>query len=267
MNAHISRPPYRDAADLLKDIPRQRLRRERKAQGLPASEDVGTLSVMLQALRDAAESYLGHEISSALAATPNLVALYQEDVDDAFEYLGLESLDDPNPLFRMFHETAAAAASYGIGLCHDYTDRDACKEESIHMPDRILLSVLYTKDSLCVEMCVINSVYATWPYAASPPSMDFSLGSDRIRDNPNEEYYWEGVKDTIYRGVLAGLRLRRRPSVVFVFGESSMRTKFRSVLDDALRHLLGEVPEIMDKNPIFEPAQGAAELAKRGGYR
>ena len=97
MNAHISRPPYRDAADAIKDIPRQRLRRERKAQGLPASEDVGTLSVMLRALRDAAESYLGHEISSALAATPNLVALYQEDVDDAFEYLGLENLDDPNP--------------------------------------------------------------------------------------------------------------------------------------------------------------------------
>lgn len=189
MNAHVSRPPYRDAADMLKDIPRQRLRRERKAQGLPASEDVGTLSVMIQALRDAAESYLGHEISSALAATPNLVALYQEDVDDAFEYLGLKSLDDPNPLFRMFHETAAAAASYGIGLCHDYTDRDVCKEESIHMPDRVLLSVLYTKDSLCVEMSVINSIYANWPYTASPPSMDFSLGSDKIRDNPNEEYY------------------------------------------------------------------------------
>ena len=169
--------------------------------------------------------------------------------------------------FRMFHETAAAAASYGIGLCHDYTDRDACKEEIIHLPNRILLSVLYTKDSLCVEVILIHSVYAYWPYTASPPSMDFSLGSDRIRDNPNEEYYWEGVKDTIYRGVLAGLRLRRRPSVVFVFGESSMKTKFRSVLDDALRHLLGEVLEIIDENPIFRPAQGAAELAKRGGYR
>jgi len=46
-----------------------------------------------------------------------------------------------------------------------------------------------------------------------------------------------------------------------------MKTKFRSVLDDTLRHLLGEVPEIMDKNPIFGPAQGAAELAKRRGYR
>ena len=94
------------------------------------------------------------------------------------------------------------------------------KEESIHLPDRVLLSVLYTKESLCVEMSVINSVYANWPYAASPPSMDFSLGSDRIRDNPNEEYYWKDVKDTIYRGVLAGLRVRRRPSVVFVFGEA-----------------------------------------------
>jgi hypothetical protein len=211
----LYRPPYRDARDLLKDIPRQKLRRQRKAQGLPASEDVETLSVTLKALRAAAESYLEHNISSGLAATPNLVALYQEDIDDAFEYITLKSLDNPNPLFRMFHELVAAAASCGIGLCQNYTDTDNCKDETHNMPERTLLSILYTKDSLCIELSLIRSAYWNWPYPSSPPALDFSLGSDKIHDNPAEEHYWEAIKYTIYRGVLAGLHLRYRPSVVF----------------------------------------------------
>lgn len=166
----------------------------------------------------------------------------------------------------MFHESAAAAASYGIGLCQDYTDPDNCDNETRNMPERTLLSVLYTKDSLCVELSIIKSVYANWPYRSSPPAMDFSLGSDKIHDNPNKEHYWEAMKDTIYRGVLAGLRLRRRPSVIFVFGESSKDPKFRSILEDALRRLLGKVPEILGEDPIFRTVQGVAELAKRGGY-
>lgn len=90
--------------------------------------------------------------------------------------------------------------------------------------------------------------------------MDFSLGSHKIYDNLNEDYYWEAMKDIIYRGVLAGLGLRHRPSVVFVFGESSGDLKFRSILQDALRRLLGEVPEILDEDPIFRTAQGLLSL-------
>jgi hypothetical protein len=70
---------------------------------------------MFKALRAAAESYLEYNIS-ALAATPSLMALYQEDADDSSERIGLQNLDNPNPLFRMFHESAAAAASYEIEL-------------------------------------------------------------------------------------------------------------------------------------------------------
>ena len=66
--------------------------------------------------------------------------------------------------------------------------------------------------------------------------------------------------------MLDGLRLRHRPLVVFVFGESSGNPKLTSILEDALRRLLGEVPEILDEDPIFRTAQGAAELAKRDGY-
>lgn len=54
--------------------------------------------------------------------------------------------------------------------------------------------------------------------------------------------------------------------MVVVFDESSGIPKFRSILKDALRRLLGEVPEILNEDPIFRTAQGAAELAKRDGY-
>jgi hypothetical protein len=66
--------------------------------------------------------------------------------------------------------------------------------------------------------------------------------------------------------VLDGLRLQRRPSVVFVFREGSEDPIFRRISEDALRTFLGEVPKVVDVDPIFRPAQGAAELAKRGGY-
>lgn len=70
---------------MAKDAPRQAETRRRKSQGLPASEDVGILADMLGDLRTAAEEYLGSSIYYALAACPNLVALYREDIEDAFE--------------------------------------------------------------------------------------------------------------------------------------------------------------------------------------
>ena len=134
------------------------------------------------------------------------------------------------------------------------------------MPKQTLLSVLYTRHELCVELSVMRSVYWDYPYEVSPPSMDYTVGSDKKRDQPNEEDYWAAVKDTISRGMQDGLRLHHRPELVFVFGESSEDPMFRSVLEDALRSALGEVPKFLDKNPHFQTAQGAAELAMRGGY-
>jgi len=184
---------------------------------------------MLKALQTAAESYLGHNISSALAAIPNLVALYQ-DVDDPFEYIGLKSLDDPNPIFRLLHESPAAAASYGMRLCRDYTDPNTGDEERRNMPPQALFTVLCTMNSPCIKLTVMNSAYSIWPYPSTPPSMDFTLGSDKIHDNPNDEYYWEAVRDTIMRGMLVGLELNANPrlswSLVTMPGVPSSRVSW-----------------------------------------
>ena len=135
---------------------------------------------MLKALRAAAESYLEYNIS-ALAATPSLVALYQEDADDSSERIGLQNLDNPNPLFRMFHEAAAAAASYGIGLCQDFTDPDNRNDEIQNTAQRTLLSVLYTKDLLCVELSLIRSGLLELALPIVPSGHEFQ---SRIRKDP-----------------------------------------------------------------------------------
>jgi hypothetical protein len=90
---HRSSRPYDSIEDIIRDRPRQLRRSARKMLGLPASSDVGELAGMINGLRAAVEKYLGRPISAASITIPHLYALYQEDLEDAFEYLGLIYLD------------------------------------------------------------------------------------------------------------------------------------------------------------------------------
>ena len=251
---------------MIKDAPRQAERRKRKSQGLPPSEDVGVLADMMSALQYSAEACLGHEISSALVATPNLVALYHEDVEDALDYVKLKSLDQPNPLFRLFRETAAVQGHYGFGLCDTPLDPDTCWDEITKMNDTDILTVVYTRHSLCLEICVMGSAYAIYPYRSVPTSMDLTLGSDALERNPDDEYYWEAVRRRIIAAIAAA-RQYGKPTRVFVMGESIGSEKLRHILGDVLVRMLGYMPEFYDDDPVFAAAGGAAEFARRGGYR
>jgi hypothetical protein len=101
----------------------------RKAIGLPATADVGTLAQLIQALRQKAESQLNIHISSAIIAVSHLAALYQDDVKEAFEYVGIEYVEPKAYFNPVFWENAAANAGYGLGMCEHYTDPEACAEE------------------------------------------------------------------------------------------------------------------------------------------
>ena len=77
------------------------------------------------------EEKLGHKVGSAVVTSPNLVALYYEDINDAMEYVGLERfhLKASGPDSQQPHEAHAADAGYGIGLCSHYKDYDKCDDE------------------------------------------------------------------------------------------------------------------------------------------
>lgn len=220
---------------------------------------------MLSALHHEAEVYLNHDIQSALAATPNLVALYREDVEDTFEYLSIKSLDNPNYLYRLFREPAAVYATHGFGLCEHPFDSHACLDELLKMPYTDILTVLYTSNSLCVEISQLKSAYQYTPFPTLPTSMDFSLGSDARYDNPNEWHYWQAVRERIITA-LAVNRPTSKPSKIFLMGESAQDLMFRIILEDTVVGALGYNPEAYPGHEEFGAARGAAEFARRGGY-
>jgi hypothetical protein len=256
-------PPYQGWDDASIDWPRLRQRKWNKAHGLPASEDVGVISSMISNLVTAAQLQLGHNITEALAATPNLVALYQEDVVDAFEHSGLQSLDYWWDRDHVYHETAAAVAGNGFGLCQNFKDIKSCRDEDHEMPLEVVFSVSYTAEYLCVELADMISASYVRGHRMSPPTMDFTLGLRALHDNPSEMWYWEAVRDTILRGLVIGWH-NWQPKKVFVLGDQSHHNKFRAVLEEALLwYNNGVLPEIFDSDPVFRATQGAAEMARR----
>lgn len=65
-----------------------------KPSALPASSDIGYLAMMLSDLRAAVEKQVG-PVTSAGVTAMDLVALYDENLHDAFEYVGLEYITFP----------------------------------------------------------------------------------------------------------------------------------------------------------------------------
>lgn len=244
------------------DRARQAKRRRRKAQGLPASEEVGALADMMTSLRKLAEEYLSQSVDSTLLATPDLAALYREDIEDTFEYLSMKSLEGP---YQRFHESAGAEAYHGIGVCKEPANQKSCRDEENQMPYMNLLTVLYTRNSLCVNGASVKSAYG---YAADytfPTSMDFSLGSDALHDNPDEEYYWDAVTDRIITAVERSGTGGDEWFVILI-GEDASSPRLREILESVLQRVHGYLPKIYDEEPVFASAIGAAEFVRRGGY-
>ena len=252
---------------MFQDQARQNQRRKRKAQGLPASDDVATIASMISELREKVELELGHNITSALAAVPNLPGLCREDIDDAFEYLSLRTLDDPLDQRTFFRHPAALTAFNGFGLCERPFDEEHCRKEIEEMPEQAILTVSYNRNALCVESSEMHSVFYYYPYETQPSSMDFTLGSDAYFDNPHPRYYREAMRRRIMTAIIRGLPANK-PDKVFIHGESLYEEWLVLYLADACDKLLGGAEQVAwyPEEPFFSVAQGAAELARRGGY-
>jgi hypothetical protein len=76
-------------------------------------------------LLELASPYHSHATpKSAVISYPGLVALYEEDIADAAEYLGVIALKGRH--HHQPREIRAAYAGYGMGLCDSYTDGEKC---------------------------------------------------------------------------------------------------------------------------------------------
>ena len=260
-------PPYNNLGESWDDMPRQYLRKARKAIGLPASSDVGHLATLLLALRAAVEEQVG-PITSAGVTTMNLVALYDEDLHDAFEYVGLEYITFPVGYVghNILYETSAAYAGYGYGLCTDYkTDPEACTQEQYNMTDEVVMAVLYTDTVLSVSLSVIRSAYALWEpsyrYLA-----DFDLGYPASVEIGNSLEYWSAVELRLQQ-IMMKYPGYPRPSKVLLMGNRTNNPAFLERLRRAIWAQVPDLAEVFGQGAVGVAARGVAEMAKREGYK
>ncbi|KAF2456045.1 hypothetical protein BDY21DRAFT_54994 [Lineolata rhizophorae] len=266
----------------LKDELRKAKRRLNKSRGLPATPEVGTLSSMIEALRNETESFLGHNVTSVVVSVPSLPTLRQghehiEDVQDAVEYAGLEALRPE------LEEIQAGFAGYGLGLCKHYVDIEACYRERLDMKMSDVLALSYDRYSLTLSRTLLTTPLRQRVQAHF--AGDWSLGRQVLdtdlywRAHPTE--YWGTIGEFIYnKGTY------RRPEsidVVLLLGECAADPDFIEVLQDVFRgsgrmtspyysHVLSGTASLGGQtnqgrlsanDTLYMAAKGAAEIAKR----
>lgn len=256
--------PYQNTGEAISDLARQAIRDTRKKLGLPSSRDVRVLSSMIQALRDQALVFVGEPIRAATISIPHLVALYGEDLCDAFEYLGLVYLEFyPFNNFRPIHASIAAYTGNGFGFCADYRNVTACEEEERQIPAFFALTVAYTHRSLTASQARLGNAY----YIREEITIeDLTLGYDARHGCPNEDAYWEAVRNVLRYPVVTSA-IERNFSKVLVYGDVVEVPKFREVLEEVLEEVVEGTPEIVDQQPEMSAAKGVAEMAKRAIFR
>ncbi|KAK6086219.1 hypothetical protein SCUP234_02432 [Seiridium cupressi] len=259
-------PPYTTPVQRSKDWPRQQERKARKAAGLPASEDVGAISSLVRALKEETEKAVGFSITSAAASVPLFPAIYDEDLYDSFEYIDLEYLQMIQYSYRgplLTYEPAAALAGHGFALCSNIAHPQACWKKDDGFWHEYYYIVDYTKSSL---LAYHTGTFSEGAYDIKvAQEYNLFLGSDARFDNPNEDHYWDGVRQVLLKPLLA--RSYQMPTKIILVGESSDDPAFREHFDDVLEEFFKDaVPPIFDQDPVYVQAKGAAEFVRRSAY-
>jgi hypothetical protein len=234
------------------------MRRMRKWLGLPATIEAGAISRLLEGLRAEAERYLGHSTKAASVTHPDLIALYEEDLKDALDFIGLGYigiLRSPNLLTDAF----SILAGHGIGLCKHYTNPKICMFEEKNMTRLSFAPILFTRTILTLSSVYTpHSAYGVWTPFYAPPMLDFNLGSEKESD----PLYWKTIETTVKTYFQRDIN---RPSVLFLHGESSGDPRFIAAVSAAVADFK-ELPTVNNDDYIYVAARGAAEFARRAPF-
>jgi len=117
------RPPYDNDGEYWADQPRKGARLALKTMGLPASYEVGVLAQVIQHLRSQLEFEFGISISEAGFTSSHLLALYQDDLEDVAQFVGINYVTPRWQFKPIIWETAAAYAGHGLGMCKHWRDQ------------------------------------------------------------------------------------------------------------------------------------------------
>lgn len=207
---------------------------------------------------------LGFKINSAAASLPRIPAIYDEDLYDAFEYIGLEYLQIVSSTYHrtmLTYESMAALAGHGLSVCPNVTNPSECPIDDLQ---DVYYIVDYTTDSLFAYYTIARSAY----YVIETAYFDLDLGSNARRKNADERYYWDAVRRILLQPLLD--HTSTPPTKIILVGEEASLTnaRFLKTLEAALKDYFkdGKLPELVSTDPEWVQAKGVAEFARRRPY-
>lgn len=262
------------------------------------SLDPTALSSMLSSLIHHAESFLPppFQITHITLSTPHFLTplLWRSHILPALHRAHLTPIGDLQPRTNAME---ASAAANGIGLCKAYANLPACYDELDKTPFKRIMAIEYTNASLAAM------VVARYPDLALPTThnsfIDTSLaaegaGTPLMRDGEQKRTaYWHHLRARLH--ALYASSSNEIEQIIFI-GEAAQNTEFLDNVKMALSHFLppplsppfsqfdhdesapfswhlknvdavrglrSSSSTVPRADPIFAPALGAAEIAKR----
>ncbi|MCJ1380887.1 hypothetical protein MMC17_003996 [Xylographa soralifera] len=240
---------------------RQERRHLRKALGLPASADVGIIAKFLSTLRTAAEEAQQRPITHAMIATPDLVALYDEDIADAAAHIGLNLLSD-SYYERQPRHVYAAFVAYGL---NNHTRPSVPEKELRATSTRNVLAVYLSRGAFSVEIAskwTNHTCLLTWAQHHSYFSTELGLDSARPL-GPWKKRIAAMVQEAMYRELLDH-HLDAGVTDVLLLGETAGAEMLGPTVRDAVMELQEREPVMHVAGPTtiaFAASRGAAEMA------
>jgi hypothetical protein len=210
-------------------------------------------------LRSRLEDTHGIRVTEAVFTASHLLALYQDDLEDAADQLGIRYVTPKRQIRPFVWESAATYAGYGMGLCEHWEDDELCAKEERQMSIIPALSVHYTSVALTVALPRIS--FAVGAFEPEHAHVEhFTLGHDAIVGYPSTVEYWADVKSAL---VYLIDQLGQQPQRIIVSGDRA-DTFFLGFVGATMRDHLGSTPTIYADLTEVVAARGAAELMRRG---
>ncbi|PGH28056.1 hypothetical protein AJ80_00312 [Polytolypa hystricis UAMH7299] len=265
------REPDNDASpwEKMKYLKERAQRLLNKAMGRPATPQSAVLGDMVSKLRSKTEAALGdgQNVTAAVLSSPEKIRLTSEELNDALDYLEIRNLmAEPDDIGELY-AGSAAYAGFGLGLCKNYTDPEACRQEEREFLDDWVIYLDFSDYSLSGTvkrffLGVRNGVdYYSW--------IEPGLGLERLKEMEETEY-WTAVTAHIHRMVE---RFGEVVSRLMFTGPSAADPRFEEAVKNAFRQRAGlsDESQIVDRDGgkgqvqdfVFATAKGAAEFAKR----
>ena len=225
--------------------------------GRPATPNAGILGQMLKSLRSATQTHLSSHVSTISIATATAAQLSLQEINDALVHAGLRELDKWQ---AQDNELNAGYAAHGFGLCPSYRDPYECEtEENTSCANHEVLQLDCTNHTLAANGASISSARETY---ATRIFVDWSLGREESRQQPNGSDHWDKVKNTLTETFAAAVRPY---DMLLLTGECAGDQHFFGAVRMALKDnsMANNIHVKSNSSSAFTVARGVSEMQRR----